>query len=420
VAGNTSAATSATFAIDNTAPAVVTVVGAATGTSPAGYVRQGGGYRVYANVTDAGSGVDTGSITANVSTITSGQTAAALTTSGCPCTVGGTIYAYRSAQLTADNPLGEGSKSFSVTAADQVGNSGSQNGSVTVDNTAPTISTIIASTATSVAGYLQQGGGYRAYANVSDGSSGVDTGSITANVNTITSGQTSVALTASGCPCTIEGTSYAYRSAQLTADNPLAEGVKSYSVNAADRVANSGSQAGSVTIDNTAPAPTNITLANGGTAGTADTGDTVMIVYSEKIASNTFCSPWTSNAVNQTLNASDVVVTITNNGGNDRLTVSGGAACTFHLGTVATGINYVSATTTFAGSGSSGTGANSTIAWNPNTRTLTITLGLQQTGTVRTGVGNKKHSYTADSALTDLAGNAISTTTFTSGSASGF
>lgn len=116
-------------------------------------------------------------------------------TTGCPCTVGGTTYAYRSTDLTAYSPLGEGAKSYTVSAADQVANSVSQTGSVTVDNSGPTIATVIAGTTTNVAGFVSRGVTYRVYANVTDGSSGVDTSSVTADVRNITNDQTSVALT---------------------------------------------------------------------------------------------------------------------------------------------------------------------------------------------------------------------------------
>lgn len=50
---------------------------------------------------------------------------------------------------------------------------------------------------------------------------------------------------------------------------------------AADNLANSTSQTGSLTVDNTAPQPSSLTLANGGTSGRADKGDKVTVVYSE-------------------------------------------------------------------------------------------------------------------------------------------
>ncbi len=106
----------------------------------AGYVRQGGTFRVYANATDTGnpaSGVST--ITANVSSIRAGATAVALTSVGGPFSAQGVSYTYRSAVQTASNPLAAGGKTYTLTLTDVAGNSQTQSGfSVTVDNTAPT------------------------------------------------------------------------------------------------------------------------------------------------------------------------------------------------------------------------------------------------------------------------------------------
>jgi hypothetical protein len=102
-----------------------------------GFIKQGGTYYVYANLSDAGnpaSGISTA--TANVSTITSGQTAVLLSSGS--WTVDGVSHNYRSAPLTADAVLVDGSKSYTLTMADTVGNSETQSGlSVVVDNIVP-------------------------------------------------------------------------------------------------------------------------------------------------------------------------------------------------------------------------------------------------------------------------------------------
>jgi hypothetical protein len=92
-----------------------------------GYLRQGGGYYVYADAA-----VGSVSLTADVSSITAGQTAVAMTAGS--YTRSGVTYTHRSALLTADNPLGNGSTPFSITPSG--GNAAPF--SVTVDNTAPT------------------------------------------------------------------------------------------------------------------------------------------------------------------------------------------------------------------------------------------------------------------------------------------
>lgn len=100
-----------------------------------GYIKKGGTYYVYANITDSGnpaSGI--ASVKANVSEVTSGQTAVSLTTAGGPFLVDGVSYSHRSAQLTAGSSLGAGVEPFALALADSAGNSRSQSFSVTVDN----------------------------------------------------------------------------------------------------------------------------------------------------------------------------------------------------------------------------------------------------------------------------------------------
>lgn len=125
---------------DWTAPAIsASAIGKTAGGST-GSIKQGGTYYVYANITDSGnpaSGLSTA--TANVSNITTGQTAVALSTTSCPCTAGGVTYTHRSASLTANATLAAGSKTYTVSANDMASNGPtSGNYSVTVDNTAPT------------------------------------------------------------------------------------------------------------------------------------------------------------------------------------------------------------------------------------------------------------------------------------------
>lgn len=126
--------TAASF-LDTTPPTVANSVISKTTPYIPGYIRQGGTYYVYANVTDAGSGVAT--VTANVSTVTTGQTAVALVAGS--YTIGGVSYNFRSASVTANATLAEGAKAYTITATDAAANAVTQGGfSVTVDNTRPT------------------------------------------------------------------------------------------------------------------------------------------------------------------------------------------------------------------------------------------------------------------------------------------
>jgi hypothetical protein len=114
---------------DWVAPAATASAVAVSAEGFAGYVKAGETYFVYANVTDSGnppSGIS--SVKANVSSITSGQTAVPLVTGS--YTVDGVAYDYRSAQLTAGSSI-SGTKSYSLALVDVVGNSGSQSFSAT-------------------------------------------------------------------------------------------------------------------------------------------------------------------------------------------------------------------------------------------------------------------------------------------------
>jgi hypothetical protein len=124
---------------DFTAPTVSsTKIAKQTGYTP-DYIRQGGTYFVYANVTDTGnpaSGIST--VKADVSTITTGATA--ITLSPGSFSVGGVTYNYRSAVQTANAALTAVPKAYTITTTDVAANSKLWNGfSVNVDNTAPTI-----------------------------------------------------------------------------------------------------------------------------------------------------------------------------------------------------------------------------------------------------------------------------------------
>jgi hypothetical protein len=126
-----------TAAADFTPPAITATVVAKSQGGITGYVRKGGAYFVYANVSaDTGnpaSGLAT--VKGNVTELTGGQTGAALTAGS--FTAGGVTYNFRSAELTATATV-EGAKTYSVIATDNAGNASTLKGTATVDNVAPT------------------------------------------------------------------------------------------------------------------------------------------------------------------------------------------------------------------------------------------------------------------------------------------
>ncbi len=130
-----------TAAPDFVPPAITAKVVAKTQGGATGFVKKGGTYFVYANVSpDTGnpaSGLST--VKANAAELTSGQTAATMTSG--TYTAGGVSYNYRSAELTA-NATTEGTKNYSVTATDVAGNAGTVSGTAVIDNIAPTATDI--------------------------------------------------------------------------------------------------------------------------------------------------------------------------------------------------------------------------------------------------------------------------------------
>jgi len=96
-------------------------------------------------------------------------------------------------------------------------------------------------------------------------------------------------------------------------------------------------------------------------------------------------------------------VRITQSASNDLVTIWNSTNTTqLNLGSIATGGNYVSATSTFA---------PSTMVLSGST--LTVTLGTQTSGTVRTVAGNHTSIWTPSASAYDLAQNAMSTATST-------
>jgi len=273
VAANT-ATSSYTATVDSTAPAVSAAAVVNSSPSDAGFVKPGAAYLVYANASDAGG---FGTVTADVSALTSGQTALALSACTSSCTVGGVTYGYKSASKTAGAAIPAGPTAFTVTATDKAANATVSTGSVTVDATGPTVSAVaIANTTTNTPGWVRASGAYIVYANTTD-PAGIST--VKANVSTLTSGQTALSLSACTTSCTVGGVTYGWKSASKTAASTLAAGAVSYSVTATDLVSNTTTSNATVTADNTAPSAANEALATvtTGVAGYLSQGRTYVV-----------------------------------------------------------------------------------------------------------------------------------------------
>jgi hypothetical protein len=414
--GTESSKASVTVSTDTTPPTVTAAI-ANTITTTAGFVKPGGTYFVYANADDgAGSGVNASSVRADIGTVSSGTgcrdlssatvacTAVPLSSTGGPFTVNNsdgttTSYTYRSSQQTATSPL-SGAKSFSVSASDNASNTGTSSGTtVTVDNVAPTLSSM------------------QMFDN--DGNGKVDQVKVTYSESLALSpvGTWTLAnVPSSGSLGTVT-----VSNAQVTL--PIREGTR-----AADTSVGSFTVALSATSpptdfagnpvpsfsptapsDKAAPVPTLVTLVDVQTAGIiVEKKDSLTIGFSEALSTTSMCSTGFPPSGN-------VTVAITDNGTNDTLTVSA-AACTLNIGSVSLGGNYVTATATWGpGSGAN----NSSVSFSSTT--LTIALGTKTSGTLNsTAQTAGTPVYTPSTSITDAASNAMTATAFSAPNTSRF
>jgi hypothetical protein len=270
-----------------------------------------------------------------------------------------------------------------------VGSLGSQaSASITVDTVAPTVSAaVIQKSAGGDVGYLAQAGTYYLYANVTDAVSGV--AGVTADVSAITAGASASSLSAGSW--TVGGVTYGYRSALLTADGTLAAGSKAFSIGATDVAGNVGSTGGwSVTVDNTAPASSNVQITNGGTTvGKPEAGDVLTLTYSDTMDAQSILAGWDGGATS-------VTVRITSAGGSDRLTVHDTGGTQLPLGTVRLNDTVYVATGAVDFTGSTMTRSGAVIQ---------IVLGTPS-GATGTSTSTPTMRWTTATGATDRAGNA--------------
>ena len=266
------------------------------------------------------------------------------------------------------------------------------------DWTAPSASgSVIMRNGGNVPGYIRQGAQYYVYAAVTDsGNPPSGIASVTADVSSVTTGQTAAPLTVGSW--TVGGVAYNYRSALLTASNPLTPGAKVYSLTMTDVRSNSATQSGFVvTVDNTQPTASDIQTANFAFAvGHAETGDTITYTFSEAMDPYTIMAGWNGTATT-------VTVRFTSNGGGDRFTVRTPGGTTLNLGTVNLGrTDYTTGTVNIS---------NSTMVQNGSVITITLGPNIDRPTRLTTAAGNGTMRWTPSNAALDPAGNACTTTT---------
>jgi hypothetical protein len=145
-------------------------------------------------------------------------------------------------------------------------------------------------------GKIHQGGQFFVYAQIDDGGNPpAGVGTVTADVSAFSTGGTAVAMTAGAF--SVEGVLYNYSSAARTAINPMANGTRTYSFTMGDVAVpvHAQTQTGfTVTVDNTVPAPVNMTSTNraGGTIGRPEQGDSIAYTWNEPIDPESLLPGW--------------------------------------------------------------------------------------------------------------------------------
>jgi hypothetical protein len=313
-----------------------------------------------------------------------------------------TVPATGAVNATVTIPTGVANGTHTVYAIDGQGDVASA--SITVAH--PTVAAAaIAKSAGGTGGYIKQGGTYYVYANVSgSGTPPAGVSSVTANVSTVTTGQTAAPLTSG--TWTVDGQSYNYRSASLTAKTPLTAGAKSFTVTLTDSASAKTTTTYSVTVDNTALAGSGIQTANasGGTVGRAESGDTLTLTYSEPVDPDSLFSGWDGSSMN-------VAVMLIDGGSSadDTIQVWDVPRVTqIPLGAIDLGRKDYITSHSYDVFGLSGTSSTMVMSGS----TITITLGTPSV-TAETAAGTGTMTWTPSASSTDRAGNAASTSTVT-------
>jgi hypothetical protein len=212
----------------------------------------------------------------------------------------------------------------------------------------------------------------------------------------------------------VNGTSYNFRSAALTADSGLVDASsKTFTITGTDNAANSVSSNFSVTIDNTVPAAnttTKVAATNQtGTVSKPDVGDKIVYTYSEQIDPESILAGWTGTSTNVTVRLNNNAVCPGSANANDNVTIFNTAnSAQLPLGCVdLLTTAYVTASVTF---GQTGSTTLSTMSQSGNA--ITVTLG-STTGTTVATAGTRNMIWWPSASAFDAAGNAETTTSQT-------
>lgn len=291
--------------------------------------------------------------------------------------------------------FGATSSSFS----DTTGTSGNTI-SAAANWTPPTISAVtVQKTQGGVADKIRGDGTFHVYANVAN----VGSGSVTGSVTTIA---TTASTTLASGSWTVAGTSYNYRSPQLTAKNTLSNTNYNITITANDGVntpvtfTDSVNAISSSTVHN----PTNFTTTNVGTSGKATTGDKMTFTFSNAPDPESLFAGWDGTTRTVNVQLSDGGVFGWSSSTQDVVGITDANGDVTALGYVVLGGNY-------ANYGKSVTFPNSTMVVTGNA--YVVTLGTPSvSGDVATDTNNRSPVWTSYATLFNAWGRLSSAATF--------
>jgi hypothetical protein len=233
------------------------------------------------------------------------------------------------------------------------------------------------------------------YASVADsGNPAAGVGTITASTSSLT---TASSATLSAGSWTVNGTTYNYRTNQLTAKSSLSSTTYSYSLSVSDAASNGpATQSASVVSSNASFAPSSVLTTNVATAGRPLATDKIAFTYNSAPDPESVFAGWdgTSRSVS-VIFADRSVYSMA----SDLVGVVDGSGNTTSLGYALMGGDYIN-------SGKTVTYANSTLVLSGST--YTVTLGTPNNSEMRTDSFSRTATWTSTSSAFDTFGNASS------------
>ncbi|HYF10785.1 MAG TPA: Ig-like domain-containing protein [Actinomycetota bacterium] len=296
----------------------------------------------------------------------------------------------------------DGSYTLRVVATDTAGNTSSTSTAFTIDDTAPSVAVTFPANGATY-GNAQFSAGCASPGVCGTAGDAISLGGVAISIRHVSTGNyfngTSFAAATEQQLAVSGTTAWSYAIAATTF--PM-EGSYVVRATATDSAGTTTIATSTLTFDRTGPSGADVATTNAGTAGRPEKNDTVSFTFSEAIAPGSVLVGWSGAAT-------DVSVRINDGGaGSDTLEIwNGENTARLPMGTIDLGPAAVVTNVVFRGDG-----ANASTMVHSGDR-VTVTLGSVSSGTVGTVGAAASVVWTPSATVTDLYGNACSTTAVT-------